>query len=330
MNEYLKYWNVTEPVFLKLIDVHAVFCPTWFEALFGRLKLLATYPYTVTVITAPSGYGKSTLVKLLYQSKFSWPIEECEVLLLTPSGSISGSGNFWLMEKLATFLGTRSRPTKSSTLAGDSRFSRDLVRCFDEIADEKRKFILIIDAAENLVSPENYAELVTLFNLHMLSRVHISVALFGRPTMLDTFNQVSELSARLACKVEMPSLDESDTARFVDHMLERSSLHRDTFDHEAKVAIFAASHGIFTKVNAIAENCLIEAYFKKSRSINADLVKTISHSVMSTGDLTLKDLKADVRESRNRKEAKEKKSVPAQEVSAPKPVIGLNSLFKND
>jgi general secretion pathway protein A len=138
-----------------------------------------------------------------------------------------------------------------------------------------RRFVLIVDEAQNLQEPV----LETIRLLSDFETTHsklIQIILAGQPQLADTLMKpgLVQLRQRIAVLSSLKSLSAAQTAEYVEHRLRASGWSgKLPFTEEALAQIAESSGGVPRRINNLCFNALLEGFHRGQEIIDAELVK---------------------------------------------------------
>jgi type II secretory pathway predicted ATPase ExeA len=141
-----------------------------------------------------------------------------------------------------------------------------------------RRFVLIVDEAQNLDAPV----LETIRLLSNFETAHsklIQVVLAGQPQLADTLMKpgLVQLRQRIAALSSLKPLDATEIAEYVEHRLRVSGrIGQPLFTSEAIAGLAEASGGVPRSINNLCFNALVAAYERGLETIGAEIVKEVS------------------------------------------------------
>jgi len=141
-----------------------------------------------------------------------------------------------------------------------------------------RRFVLIVDEAQNLQEPV----LETIRLLSDFETTHsklIQIVLAGQPQLADTLRKPSlvQLRQRIAVLSSLKSLSAAQTAEYVEHRLRASGWTGNIlFTSGALVQIAESSGGIPRRINNVCFNALLEGFHRGQEIINAEIVMEVA------------------------------------------------------
>lgn len=270
MNEYLKFWKIKGPVFGVPSDPNDYFISESVNKILQRIFLFCDRSGSVTVLTALQGCGKSTLAHYIYSS-LSPLTYEALILSLIKKESSPG----WLMPRLADYFGIRIREYETS-----DQLTSATIRQLDDLVEEKRKLVIIIDNMEKISSPSALEEIDALLEIQMLTNACISFVLIGNEEMGNVITN-SGINEKIQFKAVVSKLSLEEANDYIMNQLNRSSLKLGTVNSYGVKELYNLSNGVFSKLNAIAENSLMEAYTQNKRTIGSEIVKEAAKFVIN-------------------------------------------------
>jgi general secretion pathway protein A len=138
-----------------------------------------------------------------------------------------------------------------------------------------RRFVLIVDEAQNLQEPV----LETIRLLSDFETTHsklIQIVLAGQPQLADTLMNpgLVQLRQRISILSSLKQLGAAQTAEYIEHRLHASGWRGNgLFTAEAMARIADLSGGIPRRINNLCFNALLEGFHRGMEIIGADLVK---------------------------------------------------------
>ena len=267
MTKFFDYWQVERSVFLRRVEPSDLFLTETLRADLDRLLLLTRQPQILTLITGPKGTGKSSILKWIHANM---PVSTHETLLTTMIAPERNAG--WLTPRLGEFFGV---PLPNAS--GDNQL-RSVVTHFDELIDEKRNLLVIIDVAHLGETCDAWQEVTGLMSLQALAEPCVSFVLCGEPFIRELFATTPDLATAISFAIEVPPLTEDLIDSYISHRLRLAEVTAE-FTPEATTLIFAATKGIMAKINALAENCLMECCHVGTRVVTPEIVQAASRYI---------------------------------------------------
>jgi general secretion pathway protein A len=145
-----------------------------------------------------------------------------------------------------------------------------------------RRFVLIVDEAQNLQEPV----LETIRLLSDFETTHsklIQIILAGQPQLAETLMKPSlvQLRQRISVLSSLKVLSGAQIAEYIDHRLRASgwSGGNPLFTREALARIAESSEGIPRRINNLCFNALLEGFHRGLQVIGADIVKVVAEKL---------------------------------------------------
>jgi energy-coupling factor transporter ATP-binding protein EcfA2 len=267
MTKFFDYWKVERSVFLRPVEPSDLFLTEGLRADLDRLILLTRQPQILTLVTGSKGTGKSSILKWIHGNM---PVSTHETLLTTMISSEKTPG--WLTPRLGEFFGV-----PLPVAAGDNQL-RSVVAQFDELIDEKRNLVVMIDAAHLGETTAAWQEVTGLMSLQALAGACVSFVLCGEPFIRELFATTPELATAMSFAIEIPPLTAESTSSYITHRLRLADITAE-FTPESTALIFATTRGIIAKINALAENCLMECCHLGTRVVTPEIVGAVSRYI---------------------------------------------------
>jgi general secretion pathway protein A len=145
-----------------------------------------------------------------------------------------------------------------------------------------RRFVLIVDEAQNLQEPV----LETIRLLSDFETTHsklIQIILAGQPQLAETLMKPSlvQLRQRISVLSSLKVLSATQTVEYIGHRLRASgwSGGNPLLTREALAAIAESSEGIPRRINNLCFNALLEGFHRGLEIISADIVKVVAEKL---------------------------------------------------
>jgi type II secretory pathway predicted ATPase ExeA len=270
MADYQKFWEITGPVFVGRPDPRQIFLHNSLKPQIEKLLEIIRQPKSIVVVHGEPGTGKTVLASWLH-SHIEYKTHE--VLLLLPTGPDIESG--WLIGKVCQFMcgavGAKQPIKKQFRLTSIA---------MDQLIEEGRTLVVIIDNAEKLLNTPNIEELIDLFAIQALSGHCLSIILVGDSALPMGLANHDKIAGMISLFMEMPPLLEADLSKYIAFHSKNSGLNRSPFTASALAAIAAVSRGNPAIINRIAENCLIECANAHESFVNDLIVLQACRNVL--------------------------------------------------
>jgi len=239
----------------------------------GLMGVRERFIYAVTlgaaaVITGDVGSGKSSALR------FAWATlhpSEYHVLYVTAtSGTI-----IELYKQICFALDINARTSSKAVL------TRLIRTCLAELAQKKRKPVLIIDEA-SLIRLDVFAELHTMAQFEGDSKPLLPIILAGQNNLIDSlmFRQSRPPASRVVAKGHMQSFSLEEMGGYLQHHLTIVGCQNNLFAEAAVTAIHQGSGGLLRRANNLARGALIAAASEKCSLVSAEHVRRASTEII--------------------------------------------------
>lgn len=259
MQDFLKFWGLSKPLFKEVDLVHGIFTPHSFNRAQQRITFATENDNPFICITAPSGHGKTTLARWLTQRL---PPLHYETLNLTLMVQEEKSG--WLLSRLAEFF----NPTASG-----QDYLVTVAKGLDELSEEKRRLLIVIDNAQYITPGEAFNDIHSLVALQGTGAASIGVVLIGSDDLLKRVMNAGTLKNRLALRAKIEPLSKAETLNYLRTTLHLAGLAEEVMTESAMEAIARYSGGVYTVINALADNAFMEAFLSGEKTVDRDAVQ---------------------------------------------------------
>jgi type II secretory pathway predicted ATPase ExeA len=247
--EHLSHFGLSRDPFANDSLVSLFFEDEAFTNAERRLLRGANQGKGLCLITGLGGSGKTMLVRHLLESLEE---EAYEPVLLIPMPNVSDGR--WILDRFARQLGVEEPAEELSTLLGQLYEQLAVVR------EDGRRAVLIIDEAQVLADQGLLRELRGLLNLEYEDRSLLTVVLAGQPHLAKEMAGSVALAERVEVRVEIPSLDQEGSVRYLSHRIRSVDGDPAILDSGAIDAIVTLASGNPRRLNILADNSLFEAY----------------------------------------------------------------------
>jgi type II secretory pathway predicted ATPase ExeA len=270
MIDYKKFWNIERSAFTGNGQLGELFLTPLLKSQLDKVVALAAQPKSIVAVTGQPGAGKSAVASWLYRTL---DYESYEVLLALPTLTSLETG--WLVEKLCHLMcGAEAavQPVKNQF--------RMVAKAMDQLIDEDRTLIVIIDQAERVLNSEVLDELLDLFAVQALAGNCLSFVLLGGDELISALDENSQLSSIVAARVGLQPLADSEVGSYVDFKLRSVEISPSPFPQDAIATIAKVAKGSPNTINRICENCLLECATANVRQVNDLIVMQACRSVL--------------------------------------------------
>ena len=164
---------------------------------------------------------------------------------------------------------------------------RDLAQYLVDQRLAGRMVLLVIDEAQNLGLPA-LEELRMLSNLETEKSKLLQIVLVGQPDLRDKLAApaLEQLRQRITVSYHLTPLDAEETARYINHRLQRAALGAPVeFPRDATDLIHARSRGVPRIINVICDAALVFGYAEERRNVDTTLVREVLSELELTGVL---------------------------------------------
>lgn len=258
---YEAYWglrqspfqNVPNPTYFCSLPIH--------QEIVEKLLCAVQCGKGVALLTGEPGCGKSTLIRI-----FILQLDEGRYdigLLIDPSLPAED-----LLFEIALQLGI-SPPSSHRAALFRSLYDHLLAN-----AREGRTTVLILDEAQTIKDETIFEDLKALLNAQINDRSLLSVILLGLPELKGTLARFPSLHQRIALRLNLGLLNGEETAYYIEFRLKKAGGTRRIFTDEAIRTIYRETGGLPLNINRLCDLCLFEGWRRKTKEIDASLLKT--------------------------------------------------------
>lgn len=262
MADVLSFWSVDQPVFARSADPQRPYFSPRLKPVADRVLLLCQQGQPLIVVTGEPGTGKTMVLRWLHRMLDQ---ETHEVLLTTLVKRETEAG--WLTPRLAELFGVEGRAALDR-----SALIRATAAQLEELKQENRKLVVLIDAAHLAEGPGAFDELSSLLNLTAIAELPLTFVLAGAESIDPLLERAPELATRLALRAEITRLTREETAEYVAHRSQIAGLVS-PFAEAALDFVHMKARGVPAALNVICDLCLIEAAMREQRTVTAEVVK---------------------------------------------------------
>lgn len=262
IDEYLKYWNIQQAVFNRALSPGQVYLSPKYVRFWQHLLILCQQPNTLQLITGKHGIGKTVLARWVYHYLNPMAHESFIYSMARPERE---SG--WLLPRLNGYL------------IGQASFKDSVWRAtakgFEQLREEKRHLIIILDVADYIESTNALEDLLFLYNLSKLSGGGFSCLLIGNSKIWDLCNSVEAIKQKISFRWDVPALGRVEIEAYIQWYLKEAKLAENPFSDKAIDSLFHYSQGSPSNVNNLAESCLIEASLNSKRTVQPQMISNV-------------------------------------------------------
>ncbi len=272
---YLDFYKLNEEPFSSAPDIKFYYNSAQHSKALVRLMYAVDSMKGLALLIGGIGTGKTTLARRMLDSL---PEEEYESALLVIIHS--GITADWLFKKIALQLGITEPSENKITLLSQ------LYERLNELYEQHKKAVVLIDEAQMLKSKEMMEEFRGLLNLEASDRKLITFVFFGLPEIEDNLILDPPLAQRVALKYRLESFNYESTEAYVKHRLGLAGSKDEIFNAEAIEKIHAYSKGIPRMINIISSNALFEGFLVKAKLIDIKIIDDVA------ADLDIKNIQS--------------------------------------
>lgn len=269
---YLDFYKLNEEPFSSAPDIKFYYNSAQHSKALVRLMYAVDAMKGLALLIGDIGTGKTTLARRMLDSL---PEEEYESALLVIIHS--GITADWLLKKIAMQLGISEPSDQKITLLSQ------LYERLNELYEQKKKAVVLIDEAQMLKTKEMMEEFRGLLNLEAADRKLITFVFFGLPEIENNLLLDSPLAQRVALKYRLESFNYESTEAYIKHRLGLAGSKDDIFTHDAMEKIHSYAQGVARMINIITSNALFEGFLVKAKMIDGRIIEGVAADLGITG-----------------------------------------------
>ncbi|MGE3075149.1 MAG: ExeA family protein [Dehalococcoidia bacterium] len=264
---YLKFFGLKEEPFSTVPSPRYFFLTSVHSTALEKTAYVVGAKKGLSVVFGDTGTGKSSLARLLHQKFLDSGFFSS--LLTNPSSPTPNS----LLRTIAQELGT---PRTSKSFKGMLDLFKE--HLWEKAATEGKTVVLIIDEAQTLKPP--LIELLRqLINYETNDMKLLQLVLFAQEELRDTLARPGLRNFRsrivMASSLEPLAGDEVESMiAFRWGVASGGAPH--PFTDEALQTVFEAAAGMPRETAILADNCLLLAFHRNSKIIDADVVRQVA------------------------------------------------------
>lgn len=223
----------------------------------------------LAVLVGDIGTGKTLLARRLLESL---PEDRYEVSLLVVLHSDVTSE--WLIRRVASQFGIDFEGQGKVDLIGR------LYERLNEIAEEGRKAVILVDEAHMLRQRETLEEVRGLLNLELPESKLLSFVMFGMPELDECLNRDPALKQRVAVRYQLKNFSPEVIVDYVTFRIRQAGAGEQIFSADAMELISELSRGNPRLVNVICDNALFEGFIRKARlPLDAGIIQSVGEDL---------------------------------------------------
>jgi len=263
--DYLEYYRLSEHPFSNVVDSRFYYnSPQQSEAII-KLKYAIDTMKGLAVVIGNIGAGKTTLARKLLEELDEDRYEAA--LLVIIHSSVSSE---WLFKKFAMQLGVKNISENKLELLGE------IYKRLNEIADEGKKAVVLMDEVQMLNSREIMEEFRGLLNMESSEGKMVNFIFFGLPDLDKVMALDEPLKQRVAARIRLTAYSEENTGEYIRHRLHVAGGSVDIFAEAAIRQIYKYSKGIPRLINTICDNALLEGFLNKRQAIDEAVIHSVA------------------------------------------------------
>lgn len=229
----------------------------------------------LAVLTGESGVGKSTALRLVWQT-------------LTPTHHLPlylPVSDAWTPRQLYRTLAHRLDIPPTRFADDTERQVRDTL--WTLATQQGRLPVLALDEA-HLLTPRLLQELRFLLNFALDTTAPLVVVLAGHTELRQklAWRPLEAIRQRVTLAYQLPPFTTEQTARYLQHHLQRVGIDRPVFTDSALQAGHDWSQGVARRLNTWARTCLVAAYAAQSPLVDDSVVATAIHELQWAGTVS--------------------------------------------
>jgi type II secretory pathway predicted ATPase ExeA len=261
---YEHFYDLKEQPFSNAPDGRFYFkSPSHEEAMVRIFHVVETMK-GLAVMIGSLGTGKTMVARRMIEKLDTEEYESALLVILHREMSAEG-----FLKRIALQFEIDSPAEEKVTLVAQ------IYQRLEEIYEQGRKAVILIDEANMLQSAEIMEEIRGLLNLEIPGRKLISIILMGTEEIEKTLALNPALAQRVALKFTLKPLDEESTYTYIKHRLEVAGTKKDLFTQQALSLIFKYSKGLPRLINTICDNALLEGFLIKKNLVDEEIIESV-------------------------------------------------------
>ena len=260
---YLSFWQLDAPVFLRSITSDQVYLNSHLRAFTDRIQLFCGQGTGLVLLSGPRGSGRSTILRWLYEGTNT---DLAEPLLMTLVKEETQPG--WLLARLQQILNVTVKRKGGNF---EDAFRTIAERC-ERFLKPKRGLVIMVDGVENIRTVAALGEIAAFLNLPSMGHFRVVVILTGTDQSAELCRKAAGLGSKILSHLHVLPLTADEIGEYLAHRCRIGGMGQSPFGPSAQSALHSMTGGILNRVNALAENCLIEAASRRQRIIDQGIV----------------------------------------------------------
>ena len=257
--KFLNFWGWPSLPWNEPIGLDRLYWQEQTEMICSRLLFSLSRAASLFVIAAPPGHGKSTLARWLYH-RIETSTHDVALFSLMQHET---KGD-WLIPRLAHYLGMDLVDHNQG----------QVIQRLHEASLQDKVLTVILDDAHKISTAEAFDEILALTHMQALVPNRINFVLIGNPRLMQTLQSMDGIQHRLALWAGLEPLTATELSSYLSHRLETLQLPQKTLQTDALASLAQFGIGSFAAIDSVLETCLLEAFLRDQRTINADVMAT--------------------------------------------------------
>ncbi|MFA4973070.1 MAG: AAA family ATPase [bacterium] len=250
--DHLAYYELREEPFSIVPLTNFYYHNEQHDQAYLRLRRSVEGMKGLAVLVGEVGTGKTLLARRLLESL---PDDQYEAaLLVVLHSSVTGS---WLIKRVAQQVGVTDTEGDKVDVIGR------LYGRLNEIAEEGRRAVILIDEAHMLRSPETLEEVRGLLNLELSNSKLLSIVMFGMPELDMRLASEPALKQRMAVRFQLKNFTRETLVDYVRFRTFHAGSNKQIFSASALEAIYDFTRGNPRLVNVVCDNSLFEGFVRR-------------------------------------------------------------------
>ena len=251
--DHLAYYGLKEEPFSIIPLTNFYYHNEQHDHAYLRLKRAVEGMKGLAVLVGGIGTGKTLLARRILESL---PEEEYEVSMLVVLHADVTSE--WLVRRIAAQFGIDTA-TGNKVDVISKLYDR-----LNQIAEEGKRAVILIDEAHMLRDKEALEEIRGLLNLELTSSKLISFIMFGMPELDLCLSKDPALKQRMAVRYVLKNFSPEIVVDYIRFRLFHAGSKEQIFSPEAMYRIYELSDGNPRFVNVICDNALFEGFVRRA------------------------------------------------------------------
>jgi len=263
--DHLQYYELKEEPFTIVPLTNFYYHNEQQDRAFMRLMRSVEAMKGLAVLVGSVGTGKTLLARRLLEAL---PEDEYEVsMLVILHADITGE---WLVHRIASQFGVDGTGLSKVDLIGR------LYERLNEISEEGRRAVILIDEAHMIRNKGALEELRGLLNLELSTSKLLSIVMVGMPELDDCLHMEPALKQRMAVRCELKNMSSDVLVDYIRFRTFHAGSSKQLFSVDALERIHQLSKGNPRLVNVICDNALFEGFVRRTElPLSEDVVDAV-------------------------------------------------------